>query len=88
VVLLPATDREQALTIAENIRRAVADLAVAHEDNEGGIVTVSIGVATTPPQADDGSAALVEAADAAVYEAKASGRNRVSAASGVRTAAA
>ncbi|CAB3843889.1 hypothetical protein LMG26689_01629 [Achromobacter animicus] len=86
VVLLPETGLEQAQDIAEGIRRAVAELAVAHEDNEGGIVTVSIGVATALPQGDDGSAALVEAADAAVYQAKESGRNCVAAAPGVITA--
>lgn len=86
VVLLPQTDREQALAIAESIRRAVVELAVAHEDNEGGIVTVSIGVSTAIPQGDGGAAALVEAADAAVYEAKESGRNRVAAAPEFRTA--
>ncbi len=80
VVLLPDTRSEQARVIAESIRRAVADLAIPHEDNEGGIVTVSIGVATVVPQGDDASAALVEAADAAVYQAKAAGRNRVASA--------
>ncbi len=80
VVLLPDTRREQALVIAESIRRAVEDLAIPHEDNEGGIVTVSVGVATVVPLGDDVSAALVEAADAAVYQAKAAGRNRVASA--------
>ncbi|AMG36292.1 diguanylate cyclase [Achromobacter xylosoxidans] len=77
VALLPDTTRERARVIAENIRQAVAGLGAPHEDNEGGIVTVSIGVATLQPRPGDDVAALVEAADAAVYRAKEAGRNRV-----------
>ena len=77
VALLPDTTRERARVIAESIRQAVAGLGAPHEDNEGGIVTVSIGVATLQPQPGDDVAALVEAADAAVYRAKEAGRNRV-----------
>jgi len=80
VVLLPNTSRQRAAAIGESIRRAVAEQAILHEDNEGGIVTVSIGVATAIPQDDESAAGLVEAADAAVYQAKEAGRNRVAAA--------
>ncbi|MBB1596908.1 sensor domain-containing diguanylate cyclase [Achromobacter sp. UMC46] len=77
VVLLPNTSRQRAIGIAETIRRAIADRQVPHQDNDSGIVTVSIGVATVVPKADQESSTLVEAADAAVYQAKKSGRNRV-----------
>ena len=77
VVLLPRTTLQRAVAVAETIRRAIAELGVPHEDNEGGIVTVSIGVASAIPAEGDTPAALVEAADAAVYQAKAAGRNRV-----------
>ena len=80
VALLPDTARERAIDIAEHIRQAVVGLRAQHEDNEGGIVTVSIGVATMVPRAGEDAAALVEAADAAVYRAKETGRNRVVAA--------
>ncbi|MCI1838128.1 sensor domain-containing diguanylate cyclase [Achromobacter sp. HNDS-1] len=77
VALLPDTPKERALEVAERIREAVVGLRAQHEDNEGGIVTVSIGVATVIPGPDDDVATLVEAADAAVYRAKEMGRNRV-----------
>ncbi|WP_313625562.1 sensor domain-containing diguanylate cyclase [Achromobacter sp.] len=77
VVLLPDTAGQRAEEIAESIRRAVVDLGVPHEDNEGGIVTVSVGVATAVPREGDAAAQLVEAADSAVYQAKEAGRNRV-----------
>lgn len=77
VVLLPNTSRQRAAEIAENIRRTVAALKMPHEGADGGVVTLSVGVATAVPQADGTAASLVEAADAAVYRAKKAGRNRV-----------
>jgi len=70
VVLLPNTSRQRATEIAESIRRAVAGLKVPHADAAAGIVTISVGVATAVPQADDTVASLVEAADAMVKAAK------------------
>lgn len=77
VALLPDTAQDRAVEIAERIRQAVVGLHAPHEDNEGGIVTVSIGVATCIPKPGDDASILVEAADAAVYRAKETGRNRV-----------
>lgn len=86
-VVLPNADRATALEIAERIRArfgavSAADLAAA---GLPGIVppavTVSIGVAVAP--ADGRHAAeLIRAADAALYQAKQAGRNRVIPASG------
>jgi diguanylate cyclase (GGDEF)-like protein len=72
-VVLPRTDREAALAVAEKLRRAVED---AHFAAAGGPVTVSVGVATFPADARDVDG-LVDAADAALLAAKASGRNAV-----------
>jgi diguanylate cyclase (GGDEF)-like protein len=74
-VLLPNTDLRAAMTIAERIRLAVAELGIEHRGNPGGVVTVSIGVVevgrgTTVTEA-------VEEASVAVLQAKDSGRNRV-----------
>ena len=78
VLVLPGAGREQALARAERIRRTVA--AARHDlDGETVGVTVSVGVAVCPA---DGAtaAALLEAADRALYTAKATGRDRVVAA--------
>lgn len=77
-VILPETDPDAAARFAERLRAAVE----AHPfdvDVDAGVplrMTVSIGVASFPAHAD-GAEALVAAADAAMYAAKESGRNRV-----------
>jgi diguanylate cyclase (GGDEF)-like protein len=70
-VLLPDTDAETALLVAERIRAAVAAYPFPHAD-----VTVSIG-ATHGGIAGGTPEALVASADGALYAAKRSGRNRV-----------
>jgi diguanylate cyclase (GGDEF)-like protein/putative nucleotidyltransferase with HDIG domain len=80
-ILLPETTTEQALEIAERIRRALADRRFEVETSSEPIqATVSIGVAAFP---EDGKGAneLIHQADLAVYRAKLQGRNRVLAAS-------
>jgi diguanylate cyclase (GGDEF)-like protein/PAS domain S-box-containing protein len=82
VVLMPNTDRFGAQGVAERLCELVADLRIPHADSDAeGIVTVSIGVATAMPgdfdRGFDGAEALLSAADAALYEAKSGGRNRV-----------
>ena len=73
-VLLPDTDAEAAIMVAERLRSAVA------EDTEAPVVTVSVGVATFPNDAMDADG-LVRAADAALYASKRGGRDRVTSAS-------
>jgi len=74
-VLLPSCPKVQALPVAEKIRAAVA-VHPPRPSSGAAFTTVSIGVATFP---EDGEAvrALVDAADAALYAAKAQGRDRV-----------
>ena len=78
VVILPSLDRDEALTEAERIRAAVQALHIEHAFGTGaGVLTISIGVATCIPSQGESSAGLLRAADAALYEAKHLGRNRV-----------
>jgi len=80
VMLLPATDTAGSIAVAERMRAAVASLNLPNPSGVDGRVTVSIGRATI--QATDASTSdvLVAAADAALYDAKRSGRNRVASA--------
>jgi diguanylate cyclase (GGDEF)-like protein len=74
LVLLPEQTLETAALAAERLRAVVEGLAVPHPD--GGVVTISVGVAGPAEGADDPDE-LVGRADAALYAAKAAGRNRV-----------
>ncbi len=76
-LLLPGADAEAALAAAEQLRRTVEDLAIAHAAAPRGCVTVSVGVAALRPAPGENAQALVEAADAALYAAKRQGRNTV-----------
>jgi diguanylate cyclase (GGDEF)-like protein/PAS domain S-box-containing protein len=77
VVVLPNTDRNGALLVAEQIRRAVEMCGLPHSGNPHGVVTISIGCATLALAHNSDATALVEAADQAMYQAKSAGRNRV-----------
>jgi diguanylate cyclase (GGDEF)-like protein/PAS domain S-box-containing protein len=80
-VILPHTDYNRALATGERLRAAVEALAVPHPYTAvSSVVTVSVGVATAMA-ARGGTIemphGLLQAADAALYRAKAGGRNRV-----------
>ena len=77
-ILLPATDPDGALIVAERIRTAIEALQLPHSGSKvADHVTVSIGVASVTVSTDGVPAQLVGAADAALYRAKHEGRNRV-----------
>jgi diguanylate cyclase (GGDEF)-like protein len=75
-VVLPETDRDGGVQVAERIRAAAA-LQPFHFDDKPYQVTVSVGVATTTPEAPRTSLELIGQADEKLYEAKREGRNRV-----------
>lgn len=79
-ILLPETNRAEALEVAERLRLAVADSTVLMKDCPPVQYTVSIGVSSVV-SADDNIDMLLNRADQALYQAKLSGRNRVCAAS-------
>ena len=74
-VLLPHTDKKKAFNLAERLRKAVAQHAFTLKDNVSISLTVSIGVGNLTPKSKKNKQALVCEADAALYAAKASGRN-------------
>ena len=72
--LLPNTDAEAALAVAERVREAFEQHRSAHDDTHvGATVSIGVAVAETPGVPID---VMLAAADAALYEAKSQGRNR------------
>ena len=79
VCLMPECDHPAGQTKAEELRAAVEALGIAHADSPtASCVTLSIGIAVMQPSSANTPEALIAAADAALYEAKRNGRNRVS----------
>lgn len=77
LMVLPEQDAQAAATTADRLRRAVEGLGIPHAGaTPPGVVTMSAGVATSAGIGD--ADALLKAADAALYAAKETGRNRVS----------
>ena len=73
-LLLPDTDVRGAIRVAERVLAQVASLAL-QSDGLDIHVTCSVGVASCIPKPGAGAAALIQAADTALYEAKHAGRN-------------
>jgi len=76
IILLPQCNLHAAVALAERLRLAVQQLEIL---TEKGVCkpTVSIGVTSIQPSMEQSPAKFVADADAALYEAKKSGRNRV-----------
>lgn len=81
VCVLANTPLEGAMTLAENLRLAVEQAALKHEHSDvANIISVSLGVSTLSPSADNQPEKLIKAADEALYQAKETGRNKAVAA--------
>lgn len=77
IALVPELDVDLAWEIAEEARAHVESYRIPHENSPYGILTISIGVATTCPNNLLSAEELIEQADLALYRAKTDGRNRV-----------
>lgn len=73
-VILPGTDQEGAMVVAEKIRQAVSTAPITDNNGDPVPITVSAGISTVMGCAD--IQALIYGADQALYEAKRAGRNR------------
>lgn len=78
VIILPGTDAQGALNVAEAARKAVQALAIEHSKSQAAeVVTVSLGVASNGSEDVDSATSILKTADDALYEAKNAGRNQV-----------
>jgi diguanylate cyclase (GGDEF)-like protein/PAS domain S-box-containing protein len=77
VVILPNSSLDGAAIVAEKLRAAIESLKIPFVNSALGHVTVSVGIASVMPSLAGDSWQLISTADAALYRAKASGRNRV-----------
>ncbi|MEH2277743.1 MAG: PleD family two-component system response regulator [Nostoc sp.] len=76
-VILPNTDTKGATHVADKICHAVRTLAIPHQNSQvSPHVTISVGFTTEIPQPDSDLEKMISAADWALYQAKAAGRDR------------
>ncbi|MEY3827987.1 MAG: hypothetical protein RLZZ148_2810, partial [Cyanobacteriota bacterium] len=78
VIILPNTDEEGALQVAQNMCSNIENLGIDHQFGLGNkLVTISAGVATIIPTPDLEDTTLIERADQALLLAKRRGKNQV-----------
>jgi len=78
VAILPGTDAEGALAVAERMRQSALELCIPHASGIDGRLSCSFGVASARPGPHLAPQQLLRFADAGLYAAKRAGRNRVS----------
>ncbi|MEA2786290.1 MAG: hypothetical protein QOF71_2394 [Candidatus Eremiobacteraeota bacterium] len=78
VIILPDCGSAGASQIAERVREEIRCLGIIHPGSPLGVLTISAGVASLSPRRTRRARSLTEAADAALYVAKRSGRDCVS----------
>ena len=82
-IVLPNTDADGAMVVAETLRENVAELRLPNPGSQvSDQVTVSVGVCSLIPEPGVAVEALISAADKALYTAKSKGRNQVRMAGG------
>jgi diguanylate cyclase (GGDEF)-like protein len=77
-IVLPDTDAEGALFVAQRILQDLRDLQIPHSKSKiASHVTLSIGICTKMPNLEDKASNPIDTADYALYQAKSNGRNQV-----------
>jgi len=77
LLVLPEQNLESGMVAVERVRAVVEQLGIPHVAGPGGVLTLSAGVAAYRPGDDTTPEELLKRADGALYQAKATGRNRV-----------
>jgi diguanylate cyclase (GGDEF)-like protein/PAS domain S-box-containing protein len=78
ILLLPATDEDAARNVAERCRKLLAHKEIPHaRSGVGRTVTVSLGVGTVVPGAQDDPNVFLDRVDRRLYQAKSAGRDRI-----------
>jgi diguanylate cyclase (GGDEF)-like protein len=78
VILLPNTELQGAIHIAQQVQQAIAGLRIPHAQGVEQYVTLSMGINTQIPTIDSTFEQLIENSDKALYQAKKNGRNQFS----------
>lgn len=78
IALLPGTNLSGAVLVAERMINSIKEADLSHNQSPEGKVTISIGISTVQNPRSDSLFKLIKSADDALYNAKESGRNRMS----------